>query len=111
MAETISYQLAIAKTPGEKARVTRKINAIAEQAARHGKNPTMVKSGFKAGAERLRRKMAEAKEAAKVAKTTAKAADASKAAEPYESAQKAPEPVEGIENLLRDAVIVSSKRI
>jgi hypothetical protein len=51
---TIAQQLVEATTAGKKAAVTKKINQIAAEAARQGKNPKMVIAGFKAAATRLR---------------------------------------------------------
>lgn len=51
---TISEQLANAKTPGQKAVVSRKMNAIAEYMQQtQGKDPKMVIAGFKAAAKRI----------------------------------------------------------
>ena len=53
---TIAEQLANATTPGQKAAVTKKINALVLQAGKEGKNVTQVRAGFKAAATRLRLK-------------------------------------------------------
>ena len=53
---SIAEQIVNATTPGLKAAVTKKINAIVAQAATEGKNTTQVRAGFKAAATRLRAK-------------------------------------------------------